>query len=237
MKKILVFLLALLLPVVLLTACNDRDTERTLSGGTTEAGSENAAQSYMRLTQWDYHPSYNFLLESVEDQGDSLLLRGVIARNTLTPEEVEVVRAEGTIEINGEVFTHTAVDMEGFMPRDRLYNAYTGAEIFLVMAFFGEFEGDDIRYRMYEPDGQRIIHKKTGMYREVEVDKTTPVEIWRRVAEPREWGYNVFFEPVEASARVFYDYTEYYIPDGFPFDGTLFFSFENGRCIHVRWNS
>jgi len=221
LKKILFIILSLLLLAGGLAACNRL---------------ENTAQSYTRLTQWHYHPSYNFLLTSIAEQGDSLLLRGIMARNVLTPEEVEVVRAEGTIEINGETFMHTAVNMEGFMSNDRLYNAHTGAEIFLVPAFFGDFEGDDLRYRMYKPDGQGIVHKSTGMYREVEVDKTTPVEIWRPVVEAMEWGYLELFAPMEVSAHVFSDYTEYDIPDGFPFDGSFFLTFENEKCVHMRWN-
>ena len=224
MKKILSIILILLLLAGVLAAC-----------GVGEPGQndlEGTAQSYTRLTEWDYHPSYRFLLTNIEEQDDYLLLRGVLARDTLTPEEVKVARAEGNIEINGETFIHTDVDMEG----DRLYNVHTGTEIFLVPAFFGEFEGDDVRYRMSEHDGQTLFFKKTDMYLEVEVEKTTPVEIWRLVAEPREWGHLELFAPMETSAHVFSDYTEYYVPDGFPFGGSFFFAFDNGKCIHVRWN-
>ena len=220
MKKILSIALISLILVGVLAACGGRETE----------------PPYTRLTQWDYHPSYSFILTSVEAQGDNLLLRGVIARDTLTPEEVDAARAEGSIEINGETFAHTNIDIEGFMPRDRLYNARTGEEIFLVPAFFGEFEGDDMRYRMSEPDGQSLVRKRTGMYREVEVDKTTPVEIWRPVVELREWGYLELFAPMETSAHVFSSDAGYDLPDGFPFDGAFLLTFENGRCIHVRWN-
>jgi len=222
-KTLLIFLVVLFL-VVVLAAC-----------GSTETG-QPTTQNYTGLTEWNYHPSYNFLLTSVEEQGDSVLLRGVIARNTLTPEEVEAARTEGTIEINGKTFIHTDINIEGFMPNDRLYNEYTGIEIFLVPAFFGEFEGDDLRYRMYEPDGQSIVHKRTGMYHEVEVDKNTPVEIWRPVVEQMEWGHLEMFAPMEASTYVFTDYARYDIPDGFPFDGAFILTFENGNCIHIRWN-
>jgi len=225
MKKILSIVLIVLFLAGVLAACGGREPEPP------------PAQNYTRLTTWNYHPSYNFLLTSVEEQDDNLLLRGVIARNTLTPEEVEVARAEGTIEINGETFIHTDINIEGYMPNDRLYNEYTGAEIFLVPAFFGEFEGDDLRYRMYEPDGHGIVHKRTGMYHEVEVDKNTPVEIWRPVVEQMEWGYLEMFAPMEVSAHVFIDYTGYDIPDNFPFGGTFHLVFENGNCIHMRWNS
>lgn len=224
MKKNLSILLILVFLAGVLAACGRVEPEPP------------PAQNYTRLTEWNYHPSYNFLLTSVEEQGDSVLLRGVIARNTLTPEEVEVTRIEGTIEINGETFVHTDVNIEGFMPNDRLYNEHTGIEIFLVPAFFGEFEGDDLRYRMYEPDGQGVVNKKTGMYHEVEVDKNTPIEIWRPVVEQMEWGYLEMFAPMEASAHVFTDYTRYDISDGFPFDGAFILTFENGKCIYLRWN-
>jgi len=228
MKKILSMLFVLLLIAGALAACSDRAPQ--------PPASENGAQNYTRLTQWDYHPSYGFILASVEEQGDTLLLRGVIARDTLTPEEVEAARAEGTIEINGIKFIHSAIDIEGFMPTDSLYNTSTGADMFLIPAYFGDFEGDDMRYRMVEADGQTHFFKRTGMYREVEVDKTTPVEIWRLVVELREWGYLEMFAPLETSARVFLDYSEYDLPDSFPFGGTLFPIFENGRCIHLRWS-
>ena len=229
MKKILSILLVLLPLVGALVACGGREPG--------PLALEGDVQSYIRLNQWDYHPSYQFLLTSVEEQGDNLLLRGVLARDVLTPEEVEAARAKGTIEINGETFIHTAVDIEGFMPTDRLYNVDTGTELFLVIAFFGEFEGDDIRYRMTK-NHQQVHHhffKITEMYREVEIDKNTPVEIWRRVDEQRESGTNVFFEPMETTAHVFYDYTENYLPDGFPFGGSFLFIFENGKCTFLRW--
>jgi len=216
MRKKLLILLMLLLLVGVLAACGD--------------------SRYNRLTQWDYHPSYSFILTSVEEQGDHLLLKGYIARNALTPNEVEVARIEGTIEINGKTFAHTNVDTSDFMSNDRLYNASTGTEIFLIPAFFGEFEGDDLRYRMYEPSGQGIVYKTTGMHRKVEVYKNTPVEIWRFVAEPREWGYLELFAPMEVSAHVFLNYTEYDLPDGFPFYGSFLLSFEDGKCVHMRWN-
>ena len=242
MKKILSIILILLLLASGLAACNGREPsalESTPSCKPTETTSENTAQSYTRLTQWNYHPSYSFLLTSVEEQGDNLLLQGVLARDVLTPEEVEAARAKGTIEINGETFIHADVDIEGFMPTDRLYNVRTDTEIFLVAAFFGEFEGDDPMYRMTKNDDQahfQHFFKRTEMYREVEVDKTTPVEIYRLTVEPMEWGYLELFAPMEVSAHVFSNYTEYYLPDGFPFDGSFFFIFENGKCIHVRWN-
>ena len=201
---------------------------------------ENTTQSYARLTQWNHHPSYSFLLTGIEEQGGQggnyVLLRGVIVRDTLTPQEVAAARGEGTIEINGETFVHNAIDTPGSMANDRLYNARTGAEIFLVPAFFGEFEGDDMRYRMHEPDGQGIVHKSTGMYREVEVDRATPVEIWRPVVELMEWGYLEMFAPLETTAHVFFNYNEYDLPDTFPFGGSFFLIFENGRCVHMRWN-
>ena len=242
MKKILLIILILLL-IGVLAACNRRrteppDLEGTQSVEITEITSGNAAQRYARLTQWNYHPSYSFLLTSIEEQGDNLLLRGVLARDVLTPAEVETARSEGTIEINGETFIHTNVDIEGFMPRDRLYNARTGAEIYLVTAFFGEHEGDDPMYRMIKNDEQLHFHhffKITGMYREVEVDKTTPIEIYRQVIEPREWGYLELFAPIETHAHVFSNYNEYYLPDGFPFDGSFIFIFENENCVFVRW--
>ncbi|MCL2857390.1 MAG: hypothetical protein FWE19_06700 [Oscillospiraceae bacterium] len=261
MKNILSIFLILLLLAGVLAACNGREAEppaleSTLpgeatetapenapQGEATETGSENAAQGYTRLTQWDYHPSYRFLLASVEEQDDSLLLRGIVARDVLTPEEVEAARAEGAIEINGEMFIHTAVDTPGFMANDRLYSAGTGTEIYLVTAFFGEFEGDDPMYRMVKDDEQmhrthsRHFFKRTGVYREVEVEKTTPVEIWRLVVEPMEWGDLELFAPMEASAHVFFDDTEYDIPDGFPFGGSFGLAFENGKCIHLSWNS
>ena len=229
MKKILLIISILPLLVIGLAACNGGEAE--------PSALESVAQSYTRLTQWDYHPSYNFFLTNIEGQDDSLLLRGFLARDVLTPEEVEIARAEGTIEINGETFIHNNVDIEGFMPTDRLYNASTETEIFLIIAFFGEFEGDDIMYRMVENDGQTRFFKRTGMYREVEVEKATPVEIWRPVVELREWGYLEMFAPIETSAHVFSNYSEYYLLYGFPFDGSFFLIFDNGNCVLLRWNS
>jgi len=222
MKKILSIIITLMLLIGGLTACNNGGTE----------------PSFTRLTQWDYHPGYHFLLTSVEEQGDSLLLRGVIARDVLTPEEVETARAEGSIEINGEIFTHSDVDTAGFTPTDRLYSESSSTEIFLVTAFFGEFEGDDIMYRMMKNDEQTHFHhffKITGMYREIEVDKTTPIEIYRKVTEPREWGYLEMFAPIETSVHVFSNRTEYDLPEGFPFEGSFFLIFEDGNCVFLRW--
>jgi len=241
MKKILAILVTALLLTAAFTACDSYEPqtptlESTAPDEVEETAPQDTAQSYTQLTQWNYHATYRFLPTSIVEQGDYLLLRGAVARDTLTPEELEVARDESAIEINGETFTHTAIDTEGLMANDRLYNALTGTEIFLVPAFFGEFEGEDIRFRMYDPSGQSVVYKKTELYMEVAVDSATPIEIWRPVTERMEWGYLELFAPMDASARMFSNSSEYEIPDGFPFDGVFDLTFDNGRCIHLRWN-
>ena len=213
MKKLLTFFVILL--TAALAACGNDEPE----------------SRYTRLTDLDLH--YVFLLTSVYEQGEELLLRGDIARDTLTPEEVEAARTAGTIEINGKIFAHETIDVEGFMPNDRLYHAESGTEIFLVTAFFGEFEGDIIRYRMFENDA--IFFKITEGYREIAANKNIPVEIWHLVSERMEWGYLTQFVHMDATAGAFLN-GNYDLPEGFPFNGTLTPAFINQTCTHIRWN-
>lgn len=229
MKKLLSAILILLIISATFTACT----------GEPGQNAETDAQIYTRLTEWSYHPSYSFLLTSVAEEGDSVLLRGTIARDALTPQEVEDARAKGYIEINGEIFEHTDVEPDEFMPRGgRLYSESSGTELFLIGAFFGENEGDDLRYRMTKDDENLYFHhffKISETHLEIEVDKNMTVEIYQRVAEQMEWGTNVFFAPMEASARVFLDDTEYDTPESFPFGGSFIFMFEDGECVYLRW--
>jgi|GEM_PF-5147621 len=222
MKKIRTILCLLLLTGMLAACGNDSESE----------------SHYNQLTSWDFHPSYRFLLSSVEEQGSHALLRGAIVTDTLTPDEVAAARAAGSIEINGDTFTHTAVNPEGFMPNDRLRNARTGEELYLVVAFFGDFEGDDPRYRITTGDWSRPFHhffKNTGMYYEVEVPHSTPIEVYRLTTELMEWGYLEMFAPLHVTARAFTAPNPYELPPSFPFGGSFDIMFENQVPSLLRW--
>jgi hypothetical protein len=199
-------------------------------------GDEAEISRYERLAQWDFHPSYQFLLTDVDELGESLVLRGSVARDVLTPEEVAAARTTGSIEINGEIFVHTSVNIEGNMITDQLYGTLSGQELGLMMAFFGDFEGDDPRYRMVTNVGTfHHFFKHTEIYREFEINTTTPMEIYRLVVEQMEWGPLEMFAPFHTTALAIANPTDPEIPTHFPFGGSFLPFFENGICTFLRW--
>jgi hypothetical protein len=199
-------------------------------------GGEAEVSRYEQLTAWDFHSSYQFLLTDVDEQGESLVLRGSVARDVLTPEEVAAARAEGSIEINGETFVHTRVDIEGNMITGQLYSPQSGQELGLMMAFFGDFEGDDPRYRMVTSVGTfHHFFKHTGIYREFEINTAAPMEIYRPVVEQMEWGPLEMFAPLHTTAIAIANPTDPEIPEHFPFGGSFLPFFENGVCTFLRW--
>ena len=245
MKRKLLLILTLLLLIGVLASCG-----RPYSAGPvilehppltepTETPSE-AAPRYTRITQWDYHHTYSLLLTSVEEQGDSLLLRGVLANWTLASEEVEAIRVNGAAEINGETFTHTICDDPRYAVTDRLYNAHTGMEISLVPMEFGPngyYGGGDIRYILSIPAPEETwavtmretteLDRRTELYLEIEVDKATRVFLgWTPDGSELRWGVSV---------DVFDNLPQYSTPDGFIFRGYVDFFTEGDENIVNFW--
>ena len=131
-----------------------------------------SVQGYTRLTAQEYQEGelgmYAFFPTEVEEQGDRLLLRGVFASEWLPYEKLETARTGTSIEINGEIFTHSFVYFDdNEWPTDILHNVRTGDELNLSpngMMAFVDAEGN-----------WHSAWYSTGIYREIEIDRYTPV--------------------------------------------------------------
>lgn len=189
----------------------------------TAATSEEPKSGYTRLTQaeWHGHTGHGFFLTDAE-QGDRLLLKGVLVRFFLTSEELEAAR-DG-IEINGEEFIFT--DGSQPFPYDTqvigyLRNVRTGdISIGIVPT---QIYGDVSVYALFcLSDFSSSVWIMTDMHRKIEINKDT-----------------LFFVsiyagsfPIEANAiDIFSDFTPQGVIDGLLIDGILHAVFDDNEVI------
>lgn len=171
---------------------------------------------YAELTQYD---NLALLLTGVEEQDKSLLLRGVLVREVLMPDEVAYARTNGTFQMNGEIFYYSP-GVEGHSASGFLRNPRTRMEITLMAVGSHEYNGEHV-YMMYIDTGEdwAKFYKKTEMYRQIKIDKDTTVRAdWYHI------GY---------AHEIFADFTPFSAIDGVITGDLFVFTFEDDSLVSI----
>ena len=186
--------------------------------------------SYTRLTQaeWYNYAGYQFFFTYIQEQSDYILLRGVLVRPYLMPEEVEDARTG--IEINGETFVfieNMDSQAEAGTLRNAGYLRNVRTEDNSITLFQSSSYFEDIRYFLHLSESERgslPVWIMTDMYREIEVDNDTVMFVSTAMGDPS----------IQTTAHeVFTNFTPHNFTDGLLVHGTVWFAFSYGEVIQM----